>query len=33
MLFLLNKLIKRLEQINDGSFIIEGYETDRVRKL
>ena len=33
MLFLLNQLNERLKQINDGSFVVEDYETDRVRNL
>lgn len=33
MLFLLKKLNDRLEEINDGSFVVEDLETERVKKL
>ncbi len=33
MLSLLDKLNKRLEEINDGSFVVEDEETPRVKKL
>lgn len=33
MLFLLSKLNKRLKELNDGSFIVEDLETERVEKL
>lgn len=33
MLGLLNKLIEKLSEINDGSFIIDDRETERVKNL
>lgn len=33
MLFLLKKLNDRLNEINDGTFIVEDLETERVKKL
>lgn len=33
MLDLIKKLIIRLEQINDGSFVIDDRETERIRNL
>lgn len=33
MLSLLKQLIDRLNEINDGSFIVEDYETERVKNL
>lgn len=33
MLSLINKLIDRLNKINDGSFIVEDRETDRIKAL
>lgn len=33
MLFLLHKLVDRLNEINDGSFEIEDLETSRVEEL
>lgn len=33
MLSLLKQLIDRLNEINDGSFVVEDYETERVKKL
>lgn len=33
MLGLIKKLIVRLEQINDGSFVIDDRETERIRNL
>ena len=33
MLSLLNKLNERLNEINDGSFVVEDLETERVKNL
>ena len=33
MISLLKQLIDRLNEINDGSFIVEDYETERLEKL
>ena len=33
MLSLLKQLLDRLSEINDGSFIVEDYETERLEKL
>ncbi len=33
MLELIEKIKNRLSEINDGSFIVEDYETERVKKL
>ena len=33
MISLLKQLIDRLNELNDGSFIVEDYETDRLEKL
>ena len=33
MLSLLKQLIDRLNELNDGSFIVEDYETERLEKL
>lgn len=33
MLSLLNKLNERLNEINDGSFVVEDLETKRVKNL
>lgn len=33
MLDLLNQLNKRLEELNDGSFVVDDRETERVRNL
>ena len=33
MLSLLKKLCDRLNELNDGSFIVEDYETERLEKL
>lgn len=33
MLSLLKQLLDRLNELNDGSFIIEDYETERLEKL
>lgn len=33
MLSLIRKIIKRLAEINDGSFIVEDYETSRLNAL
>lgn len=33
MLDLLNQLNKRLDELNDGSFVVDDRETDRVRNL
>lgn len=33
MLSLLKQLIDRLSELNDGSFIVEDYETERLEKL
>ncbi len=33
MLSLLKQLIDRLNEINDGSFVVEDYETERVKKM
>ena len=33
MISLLKKLIDRLNEINDGSFVVEDYETERLEKL
>ena len=33
MISLLKQLIDRLNEINDGSFVVEDYETERLEKL
>ena len=33
MLSLLKRLVDRLNELNDGSFIVEDYETERLEKL
>ena len=33
MISLLKQLINRLNELNDGSFIVEDYETERLEKL
>ncbi len=33
MLDIIDKIHKRLDEINDGSFTVEDYETERIRKL
>lgn len=33
MLSLLKQLLDRLSELNDGSFIVEDYETERLKKL
>ena len=33
MLELIRKIKNRLSEINDGSFIVENYETERLEKL
>ena len=33
MISLLKQLIDRLNELNDGSFIVEDYETERLEKL
>ena len=33
MLELIQKIKNRLSEINDGSFIVEDYETERLEKL
>ena len=33
MLSLLKQLLDRLNELNDGSFIVEDYETERLKKL
>ena len=33
MISLFKQLINRLNELNDGSFIVEDYETERLEKL
>lgn len=33
MLFLINKIKQRLDEINNGSFVVEDYETEHLQSL